>query len=171
MSVAGLLRAVINLEHKAAVEITSPSETVIDGTSYLSWDVTDGTGANQADMVFADQRTLGNGASEELDLYGGLTDSFGVTQNFARIKGFYIKAASTNTDTITIGNAAANGWPGFFGALTHTVVFLPGAGIFAISPDAIGWPVTNATADKLKILNDAAGAAAIYDIVLIGASA
>ena len=39
--------------------------------------LTDGTGANQAKAVFADERTLAASATENLDLAGGLTDAFG----------------------------------------------------------------------------------------------
>ena len=172
MSLAGTLTAIIDLQHKSEnAVITSPTEKVIAGTSYLSWALTDGVGANEADLVYSAQRTLGAGVSEEIDLYGGLDDSFGNTLNFARIKGFYIKPKADNGDTITVGNASANGWPGFFGALTHTIVLPAGSVIMILAPDATGWPVTNASADKLKVVNNDGGAAAIYDIVLIGASA
>jgi hypothetical protein len=52
-----------------------------------------GTGANQADKLWSDTRTLAASAVEDLDLAGVLVDALGVTATFARVKGLIIAAS------------------------------------------------------------------------------
>lgn len=171
MSLNGDIQCELKLFHNADFDLTSAEEIVIGNEHWLSWAVTDGTGANQADMAWHDQRTLGAGASENLDLYGSLTDAFGSTMNFARIKALQIVADSDNGSTITVGGAAANPWYGIFGAANDVLKIRAGSGCLFIAADATAWPVTDSSADILKVLNDDGGDTATYKIVIIGASA
>lgn len=132
-----------------------------------------GTGAGQADRIFHDRRTLAASANEDLDLAGVLTDPFGATITFARIKGLLVAAAAGNTNNVVVGNAATNGFITWVGAATHTVTVRPG-GVLALlagGADATGYAVTAGTGDLLRIANSAGGTSVDYDIVLIGASA
>ena len=130
-----------------------------------------GTGANQADLLWTDTRTIAASGTDDLDLAGVLTDAFGDTATFARVKGLIVRAADGNTNNVVIGAAASNQFVGFFGASTHTVAVRPG-GVFTIySPDATAYAVTASTADLLRIANSSSGTAVTYDIVIIGASA
>jgi hypothetical protein len=126
-----------------------------------------GTSSGQANLIFRDQRTLTTGASENLDLAGVLTDPFGTTLTFAKVKVLMIENLST-TQTLTVGGAATNQFINWAGAGTHTVIIPPG-GFFAISAPAAGFAVTADTGDLLKILNSA-GASCIYNIVILGTS-
>jgi hypothetical protein len=130
-----------------------------------------GTGAGQADKAFHDQRTLTASATEDLDLAGTLTDVYGATITFVRIKGLFVVASASNTNNVVIG-AGTNPWATLFTA-TGTVTLKPGAacGFFAGSGDAIGWPVTAATGDILKVANSGAGTSVTYDVVVVGCSA
>lgn len=128
-----------------------------------------GVGANQANLMFADRRTLAASASEELDLDGGsLLDPFGEAVTFKRVKAILVKAAADNTNKVVLGGAAANAFVGPFGAAAHTVSIDPGGAVLFVSPSAAGWVITASTADLLKIANGAGGSAVTYDIVLIG---
>ena len=129
---------------------------------------TDGTGANQAQKLFTDQRTLAASANESLDLSGVLTDVFGATLAFTKIKAILVKAADGNTNDVVLGGAASNAWIGPFGASTHTVAVKPGGTVMFVAPDANGYAVTAGTGDLLKVANSAAGSAVTYDIVLVG---
>lgn len=120
----------------------------------------------QADLMFADQRSLADGASETLDLAGSLNSVFGTTLSFAEVTAIYFE--NIGTTNMTIGNAATNTWVGPFGAATHTLTVEPGESINLTS--RAGWAVTAGTADLLKVLNGA-GAAGAYNIVIIGRSA
>jgi hypothetical protein len=132
-----------------------------------------GTGAGQADRIFHDRRTLAASATEDLDLAGTLTDPFGATITFARIKALLVAAAAGNTNNVIVGGAATNQFLTWVGAGTHTVTVRPG-GVLALlagGADATGYAVTAGTGDLLRIANSAGGTSVDYDIVLIGASA
>jgi hypothetical protein len=127
-----------------------------------------GTAAGQADIVFCDTRSLATNTSESLDLAGGVTDVFGVTRTFVKVKALRIKAASTNTTTLVIGNGT-NPFVGPFGSGSHTLSLAPGAEILLSNP-VDGWTVTAGTGDILKITNPA-GATASFDLDIAGTSA
>lgn len=130
-----------------------------------------GTGANQADLIFSDTRTLAASASEDLDLAGVLTGAFGAVLTFARVKGLIISAAAANTNNVVLGAAASNGFVSWVGAATHTVSIRPGGVLALFAPDAVAYAVTAGTADQLHVANSGAGTGVTYDVILIGASA
>jgi len=136
-----------------------------------AFELANGTGLDQADLMFSDQRTLGPSTSEDLDLAGSLTDAFGNTISFARIKLLALFAAVANGDNLHVGAASLNQWATLFGAGTDLLVLRPGGAIIAFAPDATGYTVTAGTGDLLAIDNQDAGGSATYDIILVGASA
>lgn len=130
-----------------------------------------GTGASQSDKIFSDTRTVNASTNDDLDLAGVLTDAFGQTLTFARVKGLIIaRSDPANPNNLTIGNAAANGFVSWLGGATHTVTVRPGGGIALWAPDATAYAVTAGTADILRVANGS-GSAVTYDIIVIGASA
>jgi hypothetical protein len=132
--------------------------------------LTSGTGANQADMLWHDERTLTASATEDLDLAGSLTSSFGATLTFARIKALIVVAASANTNNVQVTRTTSNGVPLFLAA-GDGIPVLPG-GVFAwVAPDASGIAVTAGTGDKLTFTNSAGSTSVTYDVVIVGASA
>lgn len=130
-----------------------------------------GTGAGSADRIFHDQRTIAASGTDDLDLAGVLTDVFGATVTFARIKALMVAAASGNTNNVIVGNAATNGFITWVGAATHTVTVRPGGFLCLAATDATSYAVTAGTGDLLRIANSGAGTSVVYDVVLIGASA
>lgn len=148
----------------AALDVEAASSRV---DQHFSLSFANGAGAGQAQRLWTDRRTLVDGASETIDLNGVLTDAFGASIALTKLKALIVISDPANITALTLGNVA-NGIAGPFGAATGSVVVNAG-GIFAIiAPDAAGYPVVAATADLLKIAN-AAGAAATYDIFVIGA--
>lgn len=133
-----------------------------------SWQFSDGTGAKQAKEIFTDIRTLAASGNETLDLAGGLTDVFGNSITFTKIKAIAICAAPGNTNDVIVGGAASNGFTTWCGASDHTVKVKPGGAFALMAPDANGYAVTAATGDLLKIANSAGGSAVSYTIVIIG---
>jgi len=129
-----------------------------------------GTGANQADRIFADKRTLAALASEELDLSGALTDPLGTALAFAKVKAILLRADKANTNDVVLGGASSNQFVGPFGGATHTVSIPPGGAALFVAAGA-GWLVTAGSADLLKIANGASGLSVTYDIVIVGTSA
>jgi hypothetical protein len=134
--------------------------------------LTSGTGAGQADKVFADTRTLAASGTEDLDLAGVLTDIFGTAITFARVKALVIKAAAGNTNLVQVTRPASNGFPVFMAA-GDGVALRPGEtlALFAGVADATGHVVTAATGDLLTITNSAGTTGVTYDIMIIGCSA
>lgn len=126
-----------------------------------------GVGADQANALWHDERTLGAGAAENLDLAGGLVDAFGAALTFTRIKAVLIRAATTNQTELEV-TRPANGAP-LFNAVGDGVTLPPGAAFALVVPDASGVAVTAGTGDLLRIENmGSPGDSAVYDIILVG---
>lgn len=128
-----------------------------------------GTGADQADLLFTDTRTLAASATENLDLAGVLTDGIGNTLTFARIKCVVVTALAANTNDVKFERHASAG-PVLFTAVSAGVNVKPGGCFLWYAPDAVGVAVTATTADMLTVTNGGAGTAVTYSIVVIGAS-
>lgn len=145
---------------------SDPSYAFKGGTTIT---LTDGTGASQADMVFADQRTLSASSTEDLDVSGGtLTDAFGQTFTIAELKVLMVCAASGNTNNVVLGGDA-NSVP-FFADATDVVNIKPGGCFQLADPSAGGYTVTAATGDIIQVANSGAGTDVTYDIVIVGSS-
>jgi hypothetical protein len=130
-----------------------------------------GTGADQADLIWTDTRTIAASGTDDLDLAGSLTGMLGGTLTFARIRAIYVAAAVANTNNVVIGAAASNQFVGPFGASTHTAMVKPGGVFLAANRDTTGWAVTASTADLLRIANSGSGTGVTYDIAILGCSA
>lgn len=128
----------------------------------------DGTGADQAQKLWTDQRTLTASATEELDLAGGLTDVFGTALTLTKVKALIIKAAAANTNNVIVGGAASNAWAAAVGAANDTITVRPGGTLVLIAPDSTGYAVTAGTGDLLKIANSAGSTSVTYDIAVLG---
>lgn len=137
--------------------------------------LTDGTGAGQANILFADQRTVASATNDDIDLAGVLTDAFGATITTAELVAILIINAPisgpANTTSLTIGGGS-NPVAGFLGGTTPTIGPIgPGGVVLLACPTAAGLgAVAAGTADILRIANSS-GAAATYQIVIIGRTA
>lgn len=150
----------------AALDMVSPEAKHAYGKSYS---LLDGTGANQANQVFSDTRTLAASASEELDLNGtALQNAFGANIAFTKIKAIIIEAAAGNTNDVLVGGAAANAVASIFGDPTDVLKVKPGGLVVLTAPNVNGYAVTANTADLLKIANSAGTTGVTYSIVIIG---
>lgn len=149
--------------------------TTSNSTSFAYSDVlSNGTAADNADLLYIAAPTISASGTLNLDLAASLTDIFGNSITFARVKGIFIKFDSTTaatTSTVTIGNHASAAAPMFFGAAAHTAT-IHATGVFmTCRSDATGWPITATTADILKIVNNDSSNAVILNIAIWGASA
>lgn len=167
MALSLTVKAGIRGNHTSALDL---------GTAALPVDVlanialADGTGADQADRIFTDTRTLTASATEDLDLAGVLTDAFGATITMARIKAILVKAASGNTNNVNVSRPASNGVPLFLAA-SDGIPVLPGGAFLWVAPNAAGVAVTASTGDLLTFTNSAGTTSVTYDVVIVGASA
>lgn len=149
------------------------TKTLDIGTAALTapydkkYTLTNGTAADQENMMWTDTRTIAESGTDDLDLYGGLTNAFGDTINFTTVKGIFIFAAAANTNNLVIGgdtNANVN----WVGNANDVIVVKPGGMFCLYDPSAGGYGVTNTTADVLQITNSSSGTGVDYDIIIIG---
>lgn len=131
-----------------------------------------GTGADQADQIFVDTRTLSASATEDLDLAGGgLLQPDGTAFAPAKLKVMYFFAAAANTNNVRVARATANGVP-FFAAANDEFVIKPGGVLLMSASVASGiCSVTAATGDLITITNSGSGTSVTYNVILIGTSA
>jgi hypothetical protein len=156
---------------KAAVSGTLSSSTDM-GVASLPFSeiveiaLTNGTGADQANNAFMDERTLLASTSEDLDLAGVLANVFGATLTAAAVKAILVIADDGNTNNVVIGGAASNAFVGPFADATDKLVLGPGDVFLITRRSAAGMTVTAGTGDKLTIANSGAGSSVTYRIVL-----
>jgi hypothetical protein len=167
MPLAATIKASINATQTTSVDLGTASFPL---NVLQALALTDGTGANQADRMFTDTRTLAASASEDLDLSGSLTNAFGVTVTFARIKVILVIASASNTNNVNVTRPASNGVPVFLAASDGLPVRPNGVFLWA-APDATGVAVTAGTGDLLTFTNSAGSTEVSYTVVIIGASA
>lgn len=132
--------------------------------------LTSGVGTDQGNMMWHDERTLAASATEDLDLAGSLTNSFGDTQTFARVKLIIVIADEANVNNVNVQRAAANGVPLFLAA-SDGVAVRPNGVFLYFAPDATAIAVTAGTGDLLTITNSGSGTSVTYKVIIIGASA
>lgn len=130
-----------------------------------------GTGSGAASIFVAQTRTLGAGASETLNLYdGSVVDVFDDPAAMRLLKSFALHIPSGgggDTAGVTVGAAASNAHPLFFGANTHTQTVYPaGPPMTGGSPDGVA--VTSSACNVLVTNNGAV--AVTYRVLIAGAA-
>ena len=163
MSLAATIKLLMRLTHTKAVDLSTLSDPL---SLSRGVELTNGTGANQADTVWHDTRTLADGANETLDLHdGSLTDVFGDAVTIDELKVLYIKNNSTDANLL-IGGAAATQL-GLYNDVSDILKLRPGGEFLVTAPDAAGIDIT--TNSDLKIAHDGTGTSSLtYDIIAIG---
>jgi hypothetical protein len=138
-------------------------------------DLLSGTLAGQADLIFADERTVATGANDDLDLAGVLANALGgVLANVEIVAILLInksKAGPANTTNLTIGGGT-NPFIGFLGGTVPVIgPIRPGGVVLLACPADVGiGAVVAGTGDILRITNSA-GASNTYQIAILGRSA
>lgn len=166
MSLSTTIKATITAIQTLALDLVTPKSTLQKALEFV---FANGTGLNQANVIWSDKRTLAASANEDLDLAAALVDSLGQAAVFARVKAIIVKASSTNTNNVNVSRPAANGVPVFLAAGDGLPVVPNGAFIW-IAPTAAGVAVTAGTGDLLNIANSGAGSSVEYEIIVLGAS-
>lgn len=129
--------------------------------------LTDGTGADQSDMVFFDQRTVSS-SPDDIDLQGVLTDQLGGgTLTFADVTGLGIYNKSSSYQ-LYLYTSPSNGLS-WLPSSVYPIQIRPGGWISIGAPDATGLAV-GASADNLRVAS-ATGASVDYYLMVTGRSA
>ena len=108
---------------------------------------TNGSGANQAGVLYQGSLALTSGTNN-VDLNGVLTDSYGTTVSLVRVKALFFQNNSVS-NTMTIGNGT-NPFVGILNS-TGTITVQPGDCFCFVSGSATGYVVTASTGDILKV--------------------
>lgn len=168
---ATTLRSVITAKIATTFKNLLDLSTPIDSLEELiTIELANGTGANSADLLFHDQRTLAASGTEDLDLAGSLAGPFGASQVFVEVRAILIKAAAANTNNVNVTRPASNGVPLFLAASDGIPV--PPGGVFLWACGADGKvAVTAGTGDLVTITNSAGSTSVTYDVVIVGVSA
>lgn len=130
--------------------------------------LTNGTGSNQVNKFHVSQRTLANGASDLLDLAGGLTDYKGAAITFTALKWAYVAIITPNgTKSLRVGpqnqtNAGQFWWGG-----TGATVYYTAKQDFEYYEPVSGVTVTAGTGDIFPIINQS-GVSVTYALLLAG---
>jgi len=168
MSLTMSLKSTVVADLSKALDLCSGNSSL---QAAFSLAMTDGTGANQVDRIFHDERTLAASATEDLDLSGGgLTDIYGTAFTIARLKLLVLWPSSANTNNVNLTRPASNGVPLFLAA-GDGIAGRPGGEIIICAPDATGYAVTAGTGDLINLTNSAGTTSVTYKIILMGASA
>ncbi len=131
----------------------------------------DGTGADQANVLFTDTRTLSASATEDLDLAGALANALGGSAVFAKVKAVLVTASASNTNNVNVTRPASNGVPLFLAA-SDGVAVPPGGAFMLAGPGTAGLcSVTAGTGDLLTLTNSAGSTSVTYSVAILGTSA
>lgn len=156
---SGTIRTVMTWERTDGQEIGSYANAK---TLFADYPITDGSGVGQADLVFADSRTVAGGVMEEFDLSNLTQTTLGTSVPFAFAQVRCIKIRNTSTVSgrrLLIG--VAPGAP----TSVYAAEIGPGSEWFAINyRDA--WEVTED--NKVFRLSNPGGAAVTYELYIFG---
>lgn len=160
----------------SATKTATYGDTEISSSLSFSDALSNGTAADQADLIYLSSPTIAASGNLQLDLAGSLLNVFGDAVVFARVKAVYINFQTTNTASgITVGGGTdgtgTNAFVGWFGAAAHQESVDKTGCFFKFRSDATGWVVTASTADIFRIENDDGSNSALINVAIIGASA
>lgn len=132
-----------------------------------------GTGASAANKMFATTYTISASSTQQVDLAGVLTDFYGNTVTFTKIKVLYIElTTTTSASTIKVGGgtdgAGTNAFINWVAAAADLVRIRNGGCLMLACTDATGYAVTAATGDILALVNEDVSNAATVNIFLAG---
>lgn len=145
-----------------ALDLSTPSDVL---SLSKTWTFANGKADDEAESQWHDQRTLAGSAVDSIDLYGALTDAFGQTLNFTKIKALYIENLSAS-DILRVGGGS-NALVNWIQTSGDQVNIGPGGAMLLVCPKTAGYAVTAGTADILTITNTGTGSNS-YKIVVIG---
>jgi len=136
-----------------------------------------GDGAGEIDQIWWDRKELNASATEPVDVFGGVTNCFGIAASFTKVKLILVINRSDQAlnghvagdAEITVGGVGAAEFQGPFNAAGDAVDVKAGAPFLAFDPAGAGWTASEGN-DILNIVNKDGSLKALYDIVIGGVS-
>lgn len=158
MSLEGRINVDCLFHDKATNDLSSSLRVA---SAAYSLPLTDGTGANQAQVTWTNTATNDGTTADEL-IMQSLSDDRG-TVSLAAVKAIYIRNKSaTYSLRVTVDS-----WTSLDSALLPFNLVVPAGGVCVYTnPTATGW--TTAANSALSLLASAEGQSVEYDILLVG---
>ena len=145
MSVDGNISATFQGDDRRTVGLNTNANIPCNQQPVTTY--TNGSGANQANVLYQAAFTL-SGSTETVNFYtGSFSDSYGTAMVLTGVKAIYIQNTSS-TNNLVVGNAGTDPWGGVL-STTGTITLLPGDWIVMATPSAAGWPVTSTSCELL----------------------
>ena len=144
-------------KYTKSLDLSTPEDVI---SLARNIELADGTGSGKANRHWSDERSLAEGANETIDLMA-LTDAFGRTLTFTKLKFLYIK--NTSTVELTIGRAMA---PIALFVNSSDMLIVNKGNYFLLADSLLGLDIAVQTKD-IKV-TAGIGAALTYEIILIG---
>jgi len=142
------------------------------GSVTFSDSLANGTGADQADIVYAATGTIAASGTLNLDLAGVLSSAFGATLTFVKVKCFYFTLTTdTTSSAVALGGAGTNPAALWFKDSSDKEQVRNGGCTLHWAPDSTAWGVTAGTGDRFLITNEDGTNTATYQLVILGTSA
>lgn len=158
MSIDGRINVDVLFHDKSTGSLSS--QLRVDAATY-SLPLTDGTGVNQAQLVWSSSATNTGTAADEWILQS-LSDSRG-SVSFTAIKAVYVRNKSS-TQRLTV---TADNWTTIDPVLLPWNLLIPAGGVcLYTNPTADGW--TTGGGSALSIISEGDGQSVDYDILLVG---
>jgi hypothetical protein len=139
------------------------SRTLRATPASYSLSLADGTGANQAQVVWSASRTAATtGESLDLRSLSDTRDGAAVTVSFTAVKAIYVRNTHA-TNSLLIGGSTIGGFVGL--PFSSGLAAAPGGAYFFTSPSGSGFAVNG---NSWIARFTGSGGSCTYDIVLIG---
>jgi hypothetical protein len=158
MSLEGRINVDCLFHDKATNDLSS---SIRVAAAAYSLPLTDGTGANQAQVTWTNTATNDGTTADEL-IVQSLSDDRG-TVSLTAVKAIYIR----NKSALYSLRVAVDSWTSLDSTLLPFNLVLPAGGVcIYTNPTATGW--TTAANSALSLLASAEGQSVEYDILLVG---
>ena len=140
----------------------------------LTASLTDGTGANKADLLHADRYTLA-ASKTELDLTGGVSDVYGDAVTYHGVKVLLVYNRSTDAGEYLVVGGGTNPIAGNLTDGSDSWKVQPGGVFLSYAPDPADnddcMIVVDGTSDTLSLDTTDSGATLDADVIVVGISA
>ncbi len=176
VAAAALVSAVIAADTYTGVISVSPNIVHQGGTgstltetltSVFSWTLS-ATATNPANIgaLYVVNGSVAAGATNTVDLYGSVNNSFGAVLNMVRVKGLIFCPSNSLGKACYIRPAAANGMTNIWESTGGSVVNSGGC-LALFAKDTTGYPVSDAAVDSIEIAVTATNATT-YSLYVFG---
>jgi hypothetical protein len=166
-TITGSIKLSPNLTHEGAGTASDLTETISDVWKWAGTSATIGTqglATALTKMYVTTSNGIPAGATNQVDLYGALYDSFGNLFQPTKVKGFIfcptnsLNVASNGYQSMLIRPGSANGWATWM-STTTSAIRVYATGMFALfAPTTNAYAVTATTGDILETVNESTNA-------------